>query len=320
MAGDRLTGLDASFLHLEDASSHMHVAWVMLFEGPPPPYDELLDGLRAPAAARAALPPAARVRPARPGPAEVGRRPAPQPALPRALHRAAVARLRGPAAGPGRPGVLPAARPRQAALGGMAGRGARGRSLRGALQDPPRARRRDLRRGHHVRAVRHLARSRPLRTGPGDRWLPRPLPSAAQLLGEALVERATDPDRARPHACAPSSAARAASWRRARDAAVGVGAMAWAGLNPAPASPYNKPIGPHRRFTWVRADLQRRQGDQGRARRHGQRRGAGHRGGRAGRHLRRRGQNTDGLELKAMVPVSVREDIERGALGNRSPR
>src|SRR5215218_9546225 len=43
MAGDRLSGLDASFLHLEDASAHMHVASVMLFEGPPPPYDELLE-------------------------------------------------------------------------------------------------------------------------------------------------------------------------------------------------------------------------------------------------------------------------------------
>ena len=28
---DRLTGLDASFLHLEDGRSHMHVAAVMLF-------------------------------------------------------------------------------------------------------------------------------------------------------------------------------------------------------------------------------------------------------------------------------------------------
>jgi diacylglycerol O-acyltransferase len=36
-----------------------------------------------------------------------------------------------------------------------------------------------------------------------------------------------------------------------------------------------------------------------------------------GRHLRRRGHNTDGVELKAMVPVSVRSDVERGALGNR---
>jgi WS/DGAT/MGAT family acyltransferase len=43
MAGDRLTGLDASFLHLEDSSSHMHVAGVMLFEGPPSPYAELLE-------------------------------------------------------------------------------------------------------------------------------------------------------------------------------------------------------------------------------------------------------------------------------------
>jgi diacylglycerol O-acyltransferase / wax synthase len=36
-----------------------------------------------------------------------------------------------------------------------------------------------------------------------------------------------------------------------------------------------------------------------------------------GRHLRRRGQKTDGLELKVMVPVSVRSDLERGQLGNR---
>src|SRR3954465_8039183 len=43
MAGDRLTGLDASFLHLEDGSSHMHLAGVMLFGGPPPPYDEVLE-------------------------------------------------------------------------------------------------------------------------------------------------------------------------------------------------------------------------------------------------------------------------------------
>ena len=45
MAGDRLSGLDASFLHLEDASAHMHVASVMLFEGDPPPYDELIEGI-----------------------------------------------------------------------------------------------------------------------------------------------------------------------------------------------------------------------------------------------------------------------------------
>jgi diacylglycerol O-acyltransferase / wax synthase len=45
MSSDRLTGLDASFLHLEDSASHMHVASVMIFEGPPPPYEELLEAI-----------------------------------------------------------------------------------------------------------------------------------------------------------------------------------------------------------------------------------------------------------------------------------
>ncbi len=42
--------------------------------------------------------------------------------------------------------------------------------------------------------------------------------------------------------------------------------------------------------------------------------------GALGRHLRRRGQRTDGLELKAMVPVSVRADAERGAARQQGRR
>jgi WS/DGAT/MGAT family acyltransferase len=153
-------------------------------------------------------------------------------------------------------------------------------------------------------------------TDPGDRWLPRPLPSRAQLLGEALVERATIPAEV-----ARSARAVLRTPRRvlgaARDAAVGVGAMAWAGLHPAPSTPYNHEIGPHRRFTWVRVDLSDVKAIKNRL------------GGTVndvmlstvagalGRHLRRRGVETDGLELKAMVPVSVRSDTERGGLGNR---
>src|SRR5215213_8932626 len=45
MADDRLTGLDASFLHLEDASAHMHVGAVLLFEGEPPEQHEVADAL-----------------------------------------------------------------------------------------------------------------------------------------------------------------------------------------------------------------------------------------------------------------------------------
>ncbi|MGG7379218.1 wax ester/triacylglycerol synthase domain-containing protein, partial [Escherichia coli] len=41
----------------------------------------------------------------------------------------------------------------------------------------------------------------------------------------------------------------------ARDAAEGIGEVAWAGLNPAPETPLNVPIGPHRRLSFVRNDL-----------------------------------------------------------------
>src|SRR5256714_2888810 len=44
-SGERLTGLDASFLHIESSSSHMHVAGVMLFDGSPPEHDELVEAI-----------------------------------------------------------------------------------------------------------------------------------------------------------------------------------------------------------------------------------------------------------------------------------
>ena len=33
-----MSPLDASFLHIEDHVSHMHIASVAIFEGPPPPF------------------------------------------------------------------------------------------------------------------------------------------------------------------------------------------------------------------------------------------------------------------------------------------
>src|SRR5215218_2158612 len=44
---DRLTAIDASFLHQEGPTSHMHVGGLAVFEGPPPPFTEVLDALRA---------------------------------------------------------------------------------------------------------------------------------------------------------------------------------------------------------------------------------------------------------------------------------
>jgi diacylglycerol O-acyltransferase len=37
---DRMSPLDASFLHVENAVSHMHIGSVAIFEGPVPPYEE----------------------------------------------------------------------------------------------------------------------------------------------------------------------------------------------------------------------------------------------------------------------------------------
>jgi len=315
MSGDRLTGLDASFLHLEDAAAHMHVASVMLFEGPPPPYGELLEAFE--------------------------RR---LPLVPRYRQRLAFVPL-----GQGRPKwvddphlnlryhVRSTALPSPGSeeqLQELAGRVFSQQLDRDkplwevwlveGLEDDRFAL---LAKTHHalvdgisgmdIVSVLFDTSPEPVTpTAPGDRWLPRPLPTGTQLLAEALLERATIPTEVTRSIRAVLRGPRRIL-ESARDAAVGVGAMAWAGLNPAPSSLYNESIGPHRRFTWVRADLRDIKAMKDEL------------GGTVndvvlatvagalGRHLRRRGRDTDGLELKAMVPVSIRSDIERGALGNR---
>jgi len=47
MGHDRMSPLDTWFLDLEDAVSHMHIASVCLFEGPPPPYPRVLAMIEA---------------------------------------------------------------------------------------------------------------------------------------------------------------------------------------------------------------------------------------------------------------------------------
>jgi WS/DGAT/MGAT family acyltransferase len=315
MTSDRLTGLDASFLHLEDASSHMHVAGVMLFEGPPPPYEDLLEAFER----RLPLVPRYRQRLAFVPLAQGRPKWVDDPHFNLRYHVRSTA-----LASPGS----------ERQLKDLAGRVFSQQLDRDkplwevwlveGLDDDRFA---VLSKTHHalvdgisgvdIMSVLFDTSPEPSApTDPGDRWLPRPLPSRAQLLAEALIERATIPAEIGRSARAVLRGPRRIA-AGIRDAAVGVGAMAWAGLNPAPSSPYNKPIGPHRRFTWVRTDLKDVKAIKDEL------------GGTVndvvlsvvagglGRHLRRRGVNTDGLELKAMVPVSVRSDVQRGALGNR---
>src|ERR671921_871348 len=44
---DRLSAVDASFLAQEKESAHMHVGAVLVFEGPPPSYDEFVEQVRS---------------------------------------------------------------------------------------------------------------------------------------------------------------------------------------------------------------------------------------------------------------------------------
>src|SRR3954469_11183507 len=39
---DRMSPMDASFLHIEDDVSHMHIGSVAVFEGPPPEYEDIV--------------------------------------------------------------------------------------------------------------------------------------------------------------------------------------------------------------------------------------------------------------------------------------
>ena len=142
-------------------------------------------------------------------------------------------------------------------------------------------------------------------------WLASPEPTDVQLLSEAWKERLTSPKEI-------YRGVRAAL-RGPRQVLNGVrdtSKIVTAGMA-APDTVFNVEIGPHRRFQMVQTDLK----DLKRVKN-------AHGGtvndvilsivaGGLGKYLRARGHDTEGLELRAMVPVSVRADEEHGALGNR---
>ena len=143
------------------------------------------------------------------------------------------------------------------------------------------------------------------------KWAPRPEPTDLQLLSTALRERATSPREI--------VRGMRAALRGPRQVLQGIGAtskMIGAGMA-APSTPFNVDIGPHRRLAFVNTDL----ADLKRVKNQ-------HGGtvndvvlsivaGALGNYLRARGHDTEDMELRAMVPVSVRAEEERGALGNR---
>ena len=311
MPGDRLSTLDESFLRLESGSAHMHVAALMIFKGKAPDHDEFLDLVEG----RLHLVPRYRQRLAS-VPFGQGRpKWVDDPHLNLRYHVRASAL---PA--PGSEDEL---------------RALAGRVFSQQLdRDKPLW---ELWLVHGVEGGRFAVMSKTLhalvdgivgvdiltvlfdaepkpdpdQASEDGEFTPRPLPSGAQLLGEALLERAVTPAKA-----LGTAASVARSPRRVAEAAVGtlggLASMATSSLRPGSDTPYNQAIGPHRRFAWVRCSL-------GEVKQVKNALGCivndvmlATVAGALRRHLARRGVATDGLELKAMVPVSVRGEGSAG--------
>jgi diacylglycerol O-acyltransferase / wax synthase len=312
---DRLSSIDASFLHQEGPESHMHIGALLVFAGPPPDFTDYLDHVRG----RLHLVPRYRQRLSTP-PLETGR---PlwvdDPDFNIEYH---VRHTALPSPGSEEQLFLLAARIASQPLDrdkplweswlveGVEGDrfalvfkthhalvdGVSGVDLATVLLD-----------------LGPSARRPPENLEP---WRPKPQPSSAQLVaagargmvgvaGELAVRAASAV--ARPGATLGSL----------RDAAEGIGEIVWAGLNPAPETPLNVEIGPHRRYAVVRhqlADYKTVKNAFG---------GTVNDvvlsvvSGALAEWLQSRGIRTEGLEMRALVPVSVRSEAHRGSLGNQ---
>jgi diacylglycerol O-acyltransferase / wax synthase len=311
---DRLSAVDASFLAQEGRASHMHVGAVLLFEGPPPAYEELIAHVES----RLHLVPRYRQKLAFPR-FEMGR---PlwidDPRLNIEYH---VRHTALPA-----PGSIDELR----LLAGRIFSQRLDRSkplwemwLVQGLSDNRFAL---ITKTHHamvdgisgvdLATVLFDLSPVPQTVEEMQPWTAEREPSQAELVAEGLKGIAKFPfELAGRAAGAVRHPER--TLREAREAAEGVGEIVWAGLNPAPETPLNVAIGPHRRVRWVQSrldDFKEIKNELG--------------GtvndvvlavvtGALRRWLKLRGVRTEGLELRALVPVSIRSDDERGALGNR---
>jgi diacylglycerol O-acyltransferase len=152
---------------------------------------------------------------------------------------------------------------------------------------------------------------------PAPAWLPQPAPDGGQLVRDAALRALRTPFELA-----------GAAWQAARDPRNlgerlqerlgAVGRMLTGGLGPAPPTPFNQPIGPHRRIDWVAMDLPL-------VRRTAKALGgtvndvvlATVTGGVRRFLTRQRHEDVDRLDFRVLAPVSTRAASERGRLGNR---
>jgi WS/DGAT/MGAT family acyltransferase len=313
---DRLTSIDASFLHQEGHASHMHIGGVLIFEGPAPAFDDFLDHVRG----RLHLVPRYRQKLATP-PLEAGR---PlwvdDPDFNIEYH---VRHTALPPPGTEEQLFLLTSRIASQQLdrskplwenwlveGLEGGRFALISKTHHALVD-------GISGVDLASVLFDIQREPQPETGAElEPWRPEPEPSGADLVlagargvvttAASLVTRT-----------AVAATRPATSLHVARDVLEGLGELVWAGLNPAPETPLNVTIGPHRRYSVVRqqlADYKEIKDALG---------GTVNDvvltvvSGALAQWLRSRGVRTEGLEMRALVPVSVRTKDQRGSLGNQ---
>ena len=312
---DQLSALDASFLAQEDETAHMHMGAVLTFDGPAPPYDALLEHVRG----RLHLTPRYRQKLAFP-PYGLGRpfwvddpffnlayhvREAALPA-PGSIEqlRTLAGRIFSERLDRSKPlweawlvhgleddGFAIVSKTHHCLVDGISGI-----DLVGALFD-----------------AEPGARPRP---APDAHWTAKPVPSEAELAVEGVKGMARIPLGLVAHAVrALDRPDRALG--ELRDAVEGVGDIVWAALNAAPETPLNRPIGPHRRVHWTLASLDDVKLIKDTL------------GGTVNdvlmavvtgalrRWLPSRGVRPEGLELFALVPVSVRQADDPSPTGNR---
>jgi diacylglycerol O-acyltransferase len=308
---ERLSGLDAMFLHLEDRSAHMHVGAVFVYEGRPPSYQELLASVasrldRVPRyRQRLAFVPFAAARPVWVDAADLD--------LEYHVRHTAL-----PPPGGDEP------------LRKLAGRLFAQRLDRGKplwelwlIEGYGEGRFAVLSKTHHcmvdgvsgvdLATVLHDLEPTPAPRAAAPPWTPRPAPDRAALLASSLKDQVTRPLELAREALRPATAG-----RRMLLELVG-GLKPLLGLSQmglAPESSLNHPIGPHRRWEMTSLDL-----------------GAVKRvraalggtvndvllaavAGALRTLLQGRGETPRG-DLRVFVPVSVRAPGERGTYGNQ---
>jgi diacylglycerol O-acyltransferase / wax synthase len=311
---DRLTAVDASFLTNESSNSHMHVGGILIFEGPPPRYVDLVEHVRS----RLSQVPRFRQRLVVP-PLEAGR-----PLWADDVNFNLTYHIRHTALP--EPGG-------EAQLKRLAGRVFSQQLDRSKplwelwlAQGLERDRFAILTKTHHamvdgvsgvdIGTVLFDLEPVPEPAEFVDDWIPEPEPGTTQLVARAVSDAAAAPvklaERAVEAVRHPETTA-----RKAVEALEGLSEIVTAFADPAPDMPLNHSIGPHRRYVWARSELatfKRIKDALG---------GTVNDvvlavvSGSVRSWLHRRGVRTEGLELRALVPVSIRNEDERGDLGNR---